>query len=137
MKKNFTKEEEATITFLAWSTGQNIDNISDEIKNGLYPTISQMPESSKRMCYRLGSIMIKLSDLSNYNDKFYEMNDKEDEISYSKNLAKLCVKDLELNEELNQMYLDFAYIFIGIRYDKNLANDLHEQMKIIVAKESN
>lgn len=137
MKKKFTNEEEATIAFLAWSAGHNIDDISEEIKNAMYPTISQMPEISKRMCYRLGSIMMKLTDTYKNNDKFLEMNDKEDEISYLKNLAKLCVKDLELNEELNEMYLDFAYIFIGILYEKNVANDLREQMKLIVAKESN
>lgn len=135
MENKLSKEEEGTIAFLAWSRGDSIDDISQEMKNAFYPTLSQMPESSIRMCYRLGTILRELTKESNYNDEFLEMSD-EDQMSYEKNLAKLCVKDLKLNEELIEMYTDFAYIYIGLRHEKNAPHDLQEQMKLIVAKES-
>ncbi len=133
MENIFNQEDEGVIAFLAWSSGASIEKISQEMKDALYPTISQMPESSKRMCNRMGGILLHTSNT------LYEFLDKneEDQKTYRKSSAKLYVENLGLNAELQVLYLDFAYVFIGLQYDENNAQDLQEQVKLIVAKESN
>ena len=133
MKNKYNDEEEGVIVFFAWSNGHNVDEISQELKDTLYPTISQLPESSKRMCYRMGSILIHTS---NTLDEFWDKNE-EDQKTLRRNSAKLFIENLKLNDDLYDLYLDFSYIFIGMQYEENDSQQLQEQVKQIVAKESN
>ena len=43
MENKLNKDDEAVIAFLAWSNGESIDDISQEMIDALYPTISQLP----------------------------------------------------------------------------------------------
>jgi len=49
----------------------------------------------------------------------------------------LFVNNLELNDELKDLYLNFAKLLIGLQYDESDAQELQEQVKLIVEKESN
>lgn len=133
MENKFNQEEEGVITFLAWSNGGDISEISQEMKEALYPTISQLPESSKRMCYRMGCI---LKHTYNTLDEFWDKNE-EDQKKYRNSSAKSFVENLKLDNELHDLYLEFALIFLGILHDENNLQELQEQMKLIVTKESN
>jgi len=62
MENKYNDEDEGVITFLAWRFSHNLNEISKELKDTLYPTISQLPKSSKRMCYRMRSILIHNSN---------------------------------------------------------------------------
>lgn len=133
MENKYNKEEEGVIAFLSWSNGGSIAEVTQEMKDALFPTISQLPESSKRMCYRMGSILIHIeSTLHEFLDK-----DDEEQITQRKVSTKLFVENLELNAELHDLYLDFASIFIGLQYDKNNIQEIQDQIKLIVSKESN
>ena len=77
MENKLNEEEEGVIAFLSWSQGHNLADISQDLKNALYPTISQLPESSKRMCYRMGSILKQTSETPEINDEFWEMNEED------------------------------------------------------------
>ncbi len=127
------QEEEGVIAFLAWSNGQDISEISQELRDALFPTISQLPETSKRMCYRMGSILKHTyNTLGEFSDK-----NEEDQKNYRKITVKSFVESLELNDKLHDLYLEFAYIFLGILDDEKNHEELQEQIKLIVAKESN
>jgi hypothetical protein len=133
MKNMVNQEEEGVIAFLAWSNGQDISEISQELRDALFPTISQLPETSKRMCYRMGSILKHTyNTLGEFSDK-----NEEDQKNYRKITVKSFVESLELNDKLHDLYLEFAYIFLGILDDEKNHEELQEQIKLIVAKESN
>jgi hypothetical protein len=136
MKNKFNEEEEGIIAFFAWSNGVKIDEISEEMKDALYPAISQLPESSKRMCYRMGGVFRQTLEPPQINDEFWNKNEEDQKI-YKKNSAKLFVDNLNLNDELYELYLHFAYVFIGWQYGENDTHDVQDQVKLIVAKESN
>lgn len=133
MESKYNAEEEGIIAFFAWSNGYSFNEITQELKETLYPTISQLPESTKRMCYRMGSILIHTI---NTLDEFWDKNE-EDQKTFRRNSAKLFIENLKLNNELHDLYLDFSYIFIGMIYEENNPQELQEQIKQIVAKESN
>lgn len=136
MTQTFSQEEENIISFFAWSSGHSINEITQEMKEAFYPTISQLPENSKRMLMRMGGVLRQTSETPQFHDEYWNKNDDEKK-SIKANLAKLFVNNLELNDELNDLYLDFAKLSIGLQYDESDAQELQEQVKLIVAKESN
>lgn len=136
MAQTFSQEEENIISFFAWSQGDNINEITQEMKEALYPAISQLPENSKRMLLRMGGILRQTLETPQFGDEFWNKNDDEKK-SIQANSAKLFVNNLELNDELKDLYLSFAKLLIGLQYDESNAEELQEQVKLIVAKESN
>jgi hypothetical protein len=136
MTQTFSQEEENIISFFAWSQGDNINEITQEMKEALYPAISQLPENSKRMLLRMGGILRQTIETPQFGDEFWNKNDDEKK-SIQANSAKLFVNNLELNDELKDLYLSFAKLLIGLQYDESNAEELQEQVKLIVAKESN
>ncbi len=136
MENKLTKDDEAVIAFLAWSNGESIDDISQEMIDALYPTVRQLPESSKRMCYRMGGVLqavLKSPDLSNA--IWSENEDVQKE--YFLSLGESFVKNLNTNEELKKLYLDFAKTCADLRYGENISEKIQDQMKLIVSKETN
>jgi hypothetical protein len=136
MAQTFSQEEENIISFFAWSQGHTINDITQEMKEAFYPTISQLPENSKRMLLRMGGILRQTSETPQFGDEFWNKNDDEKK-SIQTNSAKLFVNNLELNDELKDLYLNFAKLLIGLQYDESDAQELQEQVKLIVEKESN
>ena len=136
MAQTFSQEEENIISFFAWSQGDNINEITQEMKEALYPAISQLPENSKRMLLRMGGILRQTLETPQFGDEFWNKNDDEKK-SIQSNSANLFVNNLELNDELKDLYLSFAKLLIGLQYDESNAEELQEQVKLIVAKESN
>jgi predicted hydrocarbon binding protein len=136
MENKLTKDDEAVIAFLAWSNGESIDDISQEMIDALYPTVRQLPESSKRMCYRMEGVLqavLKSPDLSNA--IWSENEDVQKE--YFLSLGESFVKNLNTNEELKKLYLDFAKTCVDLRYGENISEKIQDQMKLIVSKETN
>ena len=136
MAQTFSQDDESIISFFAWSQGHSINDISQEMKELIYPTISQLPEDSKRMLLRMGGIMRQSSETAQFDDDFWNKNEDEKK-SIQSNSAKLFVDSLELNDELKDLYLEYAKLFVGLQYDETDAQQLQEQVKLIVAKESN
>ena len=137
MENKFNKEEEAVIAFLSWSNGGSINEITQEMKDALYPTISQLPESSKRMCYRMGGILqvvFKTIDIPD-GDGFW-LKTEEEQKSHIFSLGKSFVDDMEVNTELQNIYLDFLDTCTELRFGADSTELLQEQMKLIVSKES-
>jgi hypothetical protein len=135
MAQIFSQEDENIISFFAWSQGHSINDITPEMKELFYPSISQLPQDSKRMLLRMGGVIRHISEIAQLDDEFWSKNDDEKK-SIQSNSAKLFVNSLELNDELNDMYLEFARLFIGLQYDETNVQELQEQIKLIVAKES-
>jgi hypothetical protein len=136
MAQTFSQDDENIISFFAWSQGHSINDITQEMKELLYPNISQLPEDSKRMLLRMGGIIRQISEIGQFDDEFWMKNEDEQK-SIQSNSAKLFVDSLELNDELKDLYLEYAKLFIGLQYDETDAQQLQEQVKLIVAKESN
>jgi hypothetical protein len=105
------------------------------MKEAFYPAKSQLPESSKRMLLRMGGILRQCSETPRFGDEFWNKNDDEKK-SIPANSAKLLVNKLELNDELKDLYLNFAKLLIGLQYDESDAQELQEQVKLIVVKET-
>jgi hypothetical protein len=133
MQNKLTKDDEAVIAFLAWSYGESIDDISQEMKDALYPTISQLPESSKRMCIRLGGILQSILASTITNTIWRENEDFQKE--YFLSLGESFVKKINVNEELKNLYLDFAKTCADLRYGENVIEKMQDQVKLIVSKE--
>ena len=136
MAQTFSQDDENIISFFAWSQGHSINDITQEMKELLYPNISQLPEDSKRMLLRIGGIIRQTSEIAQFDDEFWMKNEDEQK-SIQSNSAKLFIDSLELNDELKDLYLEYAKLFIGLQYDETDAQQLQEQVKLIVAKESN
>lgn len=136
MAQTFSQEEENIISFFAWSQGHNINDITQEMKEAFYPAISQLPENSKRMLLRMGGILRQTLETPQFGDEFWNKNDDEKK-SIQANSANLFVNNLELNDELKYLYLNFSKLLIGLQYDESNAEELQDQVKLIVAKESN
>lgn len=83
-----------------------------------------------------GGILRQTSETPQFGDEFWNKNDDERK-SIETNSAKLFVNNLELNDELKDLYLNFAKLLIGLQYDESDAQELQEQVKLIVEKESN
>ena len=136
MENKLNQEDESVIAFLAWSNGESIDDISQEMKDALYPTVSQLPESSKRMCYRMGGVLqavFKSPDLSNPIWSENEGVQKE----YFLSLGAAFITTINTNKELKNLYLDFAKTCADLRYGENVIEKLQDQMKLIVSIETN
>lgn len=136
MENKLTKDDEAVIAFLAWSNGESIDDISQEMKDALYPTVSQLPESSKRMCYRMGSVLQAVFESPDLSNAIWSENEGVQK-EYFLSLGESFVKKLNTNEELKNLYLDFAKSCADLRYGENVNEKIQEQMKLIVSKETN
>ena len=135
MENNLTKEDEAIIAFLAWSNGESIDDISQEMKDALYPTITQLPESSKRMCYRMGGVLQSVFESPDLSNKIWSENEDVQK-EYFLSLGESFVKNLNTNEELKNLYINFAKICADLRFGEDVTELLQEQMKLIVVNES-
>lgn len=136
MENNLTKDDEAVIAFLAWSNGESIDDISQEMKDALYPTVSQLPESSKRMCYRMGGVLQAVLESPDLSNAIWSENEDVQK-EYFLSLGESFVKNLNTNEELKNLYLDFAKTCADLRYGENVNEKIQDQMKLIVSKETN
>lgn len=135
MSQTFNQEEENIIAFFAWSQGNSINDITQEMKEALYPAISQLPENSKRMLLRMGSIIRETSVSPEIGDNFWDKSEEEQK-HIKVNSTKLLVNNLELNDGLKSLYLEFAKMLIGLQYDEGDAQGIQEQIKLIVEKES-
>lgn len=135
MPDKYTEEEEGVLTFFSWSNGHDIENISQEIKEAMYPTISQLPEASKRMCYRMGIILKHNLENPLTDHEFWDMN-VEDQKLFKKESIGFFFKKFELSERLHELYLDFSNTLIGIQFDENQGESLQEKIKLIVEEES-
>ncbi len=141
MGQKFSQEEENIISFFAWSEGVSINDITQEMKEALYPNISQLPENSKRMLLRIGGVIRLTSELPEYNDDFWNKSEEEQKDLRIES-ANLFIVNLKLNDELKNLYLNLTSIMILSLYIKdeleasNQFNLIPEQIKLIIAKES-
>jgi hypothetical protein len=134
MENKFTLEEEAIITFFAWSSGHDIEDISQEIREAIYPAINQLPETSKKMMYRMGGLMQLVFSGSNLSNNI--LLEEATQNAYFLSLVAPFIQKLDLNEELKNLYLDFANILIDMRINNKPSDLLQGQMELIVAKET-
>lgn len=136
MENKLTKDDESVIAFLAWSNGESIDDISQEMIDALYPTVRQLPESSKRMCYRMGGVLQAVLESPDLSNAIWSENEDVQK-EYFLSLGESFVKNLNTNEELKNLYLDFAKTCADLRYGENVNEKIQDQMKLIVSKETN
>ncbi len=135
MENKLTKDEEAVIAFLAWSNGVSIDDISQEMKDALYPTVNQLPENSKRMCIRMGGVLQAVFESPDLSNAIWSENEDAQK-EYFLSLGESFVKNLNISVELQNIYLDLAKTFTDLRFGADVTELIQEQMKLIVSKES-
>ncbi|MEY4292391.1 MAG: hypothetical protein RIQ61_768 [Bacteroidota bacterium] len=135
MENKLTKDEEAVIAFLAWSNGVSIDDISQEMKDALYPTVNQLPENSKRMCIRMGGVLQAVFESPDLSNAIWSENEDAQK-EYFLSLGESFVKNLNISVELQNIYLDLAKTFTDLRFGADVTELIQEQMKLIFSKES-
>jgi hypothetical protein len=135
MENKLSKDDEAVIAFLAWSNGESINDISQEMKDALYPTVSQLPESSKRMCFRMGGVLQAVFDSPDLSNSIWSENEDVQK-EYFLSLGESFVKNLNTSVELQNIYLEFAKTCTELRFGADVTELIQEQMKLIVSKES-
>jgi hypothetical protein len=135
MENKLTKDEEAVIAFFAWSNGVSIDDISQEMKDALYPTVNQIPENSKRMFIRAGGVLQAVFESPDLSNAIWSENEDAQK-EYFLSLGESFVKNLNISVELQNLYLDLAKTFTDLRFGADVTELIQEQMKLIVSKES-
>ena len=136
MENKFNKEEEAVIAFLSWSNGGSINEITQEMKDALYPTISQLPESSKRMCYRMGGILqLVFNTIDLPVGDVFLLKTEEAQKSHIFSSGETFVNNMKVNTELQNIYLDFLVTCIELSFGADATDLMQKQMKLIVSKE--
>lgn len=133
MENNINKEIDGIIAFLLWSQGADFDEIYQEQRDALPPLIESWPPVQKRYISRIGGILLTIVD---YSQK--EIVNEAELLSWENHHVSIetYVKGLNINKELEELYLDFAKCLVGLMNGSNKEKELQEKMQLIVSKES-
>jgi hypothetical protein len=105
------------------------------LKEALLPTIGQLPDNSKTLITRLGGILRLTLKLPELNDSFWDKNEEQQNEIRLNSVAEFLGK-LALEEDLKEMYLNFAKLLIILMNDNSRASELQDLIKLIAEKET-
>lgn len=135
MENELTKEEEMVIAFVAWSSQISINDITPEIREQLLPMVKQLPEESKRMCSRMGGVLIVLNEAIDEWSIYDDNEIAKREHCISKGLD--FINTLPLDEEMHGLYSDFVNATADLFLGNDVTEKFQEHIQLIAAKESN
>ena len=136
MLQKFSQEEEDIICFFAWSSGESIYDISQELKEAFFPSIGQLSDNSKALLSRLGGILRLTLRSPDLKDSFWDKNEEQQNEIRLKSVAEFLGK-LALKDVLKEMYLNFAKLIIISINDNSQLSELRDLIKLITEKETN
>ncbi len=140
MENNINKENDGIIAFLLWTQGGDFDEINQEQRDALPPLIESWPPVQKRYISRIGRILLTIVDSSQIKiDEAKLLSIDEAKLLSWENYhvsIEAYVKSLNINKELEELYLDFAKCLVGSMNGSNNGELLQEKMQLIVSKES-
>ena len=144
MEQSFTKDQEDIMFFIAWTSGISASEITQEMKEQLYPIINQIPETSIPMILRIGSVLRFCVNKNQEWDIEFELKNSQEKIGLKIDEARSLINNFEVDDECKILYLDYAKMYFELENyvdDNDLLLEkqqaLSDQINLIVAKESN